>query len=126
MWFAMFLHQCVVSQLPVIVDLSEEAQTLAGKPDRVVVELINNLFVIEMSVSAMLLISPTSIPGFVGFIIAQRLVFVKVGISNEISESVSPFHDTPSSDLTKLGSTVRNGSSFDSRSIFSNPILCTG
>ncbi len=83
MRFAMFLNQCVVSQLPVIVDLSEEAQTLACKPDRPIVELINHFIVIVMSVSAMVLIPPMPIPGFVGFIIAQRLVFVKVGTPNE-------------------------------------------
>lgn len=112
MRFAMFLNQCVVSQLPVIVDLSEEAQTLACKPDRPIVELINHFVVIVMSVSAMVLIPPMPIPGFVGFIIAQRLVFVKVGTPNEKSESVCAFNDTTSSDRTELGSTARNVSYF--------------
>ena len=124
MWFAMFLYQCAVSQFPVIVDLSQEAQTLACKPDRPIVELINHFVVIVMSVSAMVLIPPLPIPGLVGFIIAQRLVFVKVGTPNGRTESVCPFHDITSSDLTKLGSTVRNVSSFCSGTILRNPRLC--
>ncbi len=118
MWFAMFLHQCVISQLSVVVDLLEEAQTLACKPDRPIVELVNHFIVIVMSVSAMVLIPPMPVPGFVGFIIAQRLVFVKVGTPNEKSESVCAFNDATSSDLTKLGSKA------NSRSMFSNLRLC--
>ena len=83
----MFLCQCRISHLTIIVDLSEQGQTLAREPDHVVVELVNHVIMNFMLVSGGMPMFRAPMGSVRDFIVAQRLVFVKVGISNEISES---------------------------------------
>lgn len=84
---AVFLHKCLIFHLAVIVDLSKQGQTLACEPDRVVVELVNHLLMIVILIPAKPPVCRVPIARFVGFNLAQRLVFVKVGIPTGMSES---------------------------------------
>ena len=63
-------NQPLISPLTVIVDLSKQGQTLARSPDHMVVEFINHLFVIVMSISTVIFVPPMSMQRFMGFIVA--------------------------------------------------------
>ena len=54
-------------------------------------------------------VSPVPIPGFVGSLVAQGLVFQEIGIPNKTSESVYLFHETKLRDTTSLVSIVTDG-----------------
>lgn len=84
---AVFLCQCRISHLTIIVDLSKQGQTLAREPDHVVVELVNHLIMNFMLVPVRKPTSHAPMGKLIGFIVAQRLIFVKIGISNKTSES---------------------------------------
>ena len=85
---ALFPCQCRVSHLTIIVYLSKQGQTLTREPDYVVVELVNHLIMNFMLVPVRKPTSHAHMESFIGFIIAQRLIFVKRGIPNTKSESV--------------------------------------
>ena len=84
---ALFLCQCRVSHHTIIVDLSKQGQTLAREPDYVVVELVNHLIMNFMLVPVRKPTSHARMESFIGIVIAQRLIFVKIGIPNSKSES---------------------------------------
>ena len=65
-----FLHERLVSQITVNVDLLKQRQTLAREPHSVIVELINYLFVIEVTVSTVVLVPEGPIPRIICFTIA--------------------------------------------------------
>ncbi len=89
--WAVFVDQCLISQIPVIVDLPQQSQTLARKPDHAIVKIIHHPFMIIMSVQAMILVFPVSVLRVCSCTITQLLVLVKVCFPDKSSVSADSY-----------------------------------
>ena len=88
-----FLDKCVVSQMTVNVDLFKKGQTLACKPHGVIVELLSCLFVIEVPVSTVVLVTIGPIQRITSVKVAEVHVLVEVGIPDQNSDLACPPRD---------------------------------
>ena len=65
-----FLNECLVSQMPVNVNLFKQCQALARKPHSVIVELVSYFVVVKVPVLTVVLVPEGPIPRIISVTVA--------------------------------------------------------